>query len=291
MPDTVEQVLIEAGQVTLRKVVTEKVVALSDYLASLSTKTRLSLPRLPKGILHIDVRPTEAETHLTVVVENEFGLRRVNWRNSRRNGGGAVESHLLNFPYVYFVFFMTTTDATLRRGWAVNDWHVWMANNRATSFDAWLWPLSMYNCYSDGRICFGNLGVSSDTALGDYIDQTINIFWTGEFNEDVQPPNGFPVGNSLADWAADAARNEMGWQQWPIWTARSAGKKRLSEELNGAAERMTPLILPDTIPNIPLPATASNIDGWFNSIPPDLQERIRDHTTGAGRLIMRPRTA
>lgn len=289
MPEAQELIEIVNGQVVLKKVITERTVALADFLPQLQTRQRLTMTQVPENMLHIDVRPRAIDTEVDLIIEVPFGTRRISHRAGRAGSNQTVTNYLLDFPWTYFVFKLRTTDANLRRNWSTQDWRVWMTNVRATDLTSRLWPMALHNCYSDGRICFGNLGVSTGLSLRDYIQTTINVFWTGEFNNDVRPPLGLPNGfPDYAAWQTEALVNPMGWQHWTSWQDTS-NTTTLASQLN-SPDRMAPITIPDTIPSIPMPYTFDRIDAWFSSLDTGAQERVRDHLNGAGRLILRPRT-
>jgi len=161
----------------------------------------------------------------------------------------------------------------------MDDYRVFWSKNRyndpnATDCIRALLP----NVYNDGRICFGSTGADANQSIANRLDQTVNEFFSSEFNNDlgVAYPNEW---RGYRAWVAATAKDPMGWMSWPDlgpdqtnWTKYSWNS--IIGEWNTVPTRDIPVAVPDPIPPLALNASFGRIEQWLDSLTPAQRIRI-----------------
>lgn len=288
MTDRAQQIIIEGGLVKIVETNVVKQASLDDFLPLLTTRQPIHIPGLPANISHLGANPLpNGNTEVDILIENVPTLHHISFQKGiiNRNGRHEEKNYRLAFPWVYFAFHMVTTDPALKGDWSCQNWTIWWSKNRVMSLNDRVNVVSLPNCYADGRICFGNLGRAGNTSLADFVNGTVNMFWTSTFNEDltIRYPGGY---KDFDEWQSASAANPEVWTTWP---ELQSGTKNLKDVFRNAADRFAPVTVPGTIPQVPLPMTFNSIEQWFSLMSDTEKARMRDYVSGAGQYIMRPR--
>lgn len=287
MTDRVQQVIIEGGLVKIVEVAIVKQASLEDFLPLLTTRQPIHVPNLPAGITHLGAYPLpNGATEVDVLVENIPAMHYIAFQKGaiHRNAQNPVLNYRLALPWTYFAFNMTSDDPNLKGSWSCSNWTIWWSNTRVTSLNDKVSRVNLPNCYADGRICFGSLGRAGTNTLADFVNGTINTFWTSTFNEDltVTYPGGY---QNFEEWQAASTNTPDIWTTWP---ELHTPFKTLKEVFRAPADRFAPVIVEGTIPAVPMPYTFASIDQWFNLMGHEEKQRMRDYVGEAGQYTLRP---
>lgn len=286
MTDRVQQVIIEGGLVKIVETSVVKQASIEDFLPLLTTRQPLHIPGLPANISHLGANPLpNGNTEVDVLIEHMPAMHHIAFQKGiiGRNGHNPINNYRLAFPWVYFGFNMVSTDPALKGDWSCSNWTIWWSDKRITSLNDKVSIVSLPNCYGDGRICFGNLGRAGTNSLADFVNGTVNTFWTSTFNEDltIRYPGGY---KSFEEWQTASANPEV----WTTWEELKRPTKVLKDIFRQPVERFAPVIVPGTIPAVPMPLTFDSIQQWFALMGETEQQRMRDYVAGAGQYVMRP---
>jgi hypothetical protein len=257
------------GNLAIRETITRtEGVPLDKMLENLTAYQPIEIAPTPRNLRSITVRPRpNMQLAAQVIVGHDPMSRRISHKNCpARSNRHAPQSYLLHFPYGIFWFALNGNKMSGIEGerivWSPQGWgYVWMKEPFA-NFDQQGWTPQMPNIFGDSRICFGANSVNGSLPLGHFIDQSINTFWTSEFNQDLE--NFFPY-PSLKRWE-DASPED--WPNWTTWADRPQPLrdkfKQFDEDMdwqnpvNNSTER--------EIPRLPMFHTFDNLERWLSEL-------------------------
>jgi len=269
---------IVEGNLAIRETVTRtEGVPLDKMLENLTAYQPLEILPTPHNMRSIKVTPRRnMELQAQVIVGHDPTKRRITHKMCPASSNRRLpKSYLLQFPYGLFWFALHGNRLPGLEGdsivWSPQGWgYIWM-KEPFHSLKQIGWSPRMPNMFGDSRICFGANSINGSLPLGAYIDQSVNTFWTSEFNQDLE--NRWPY-NSMKEWEDAPDRD---WEQWVMWE-NGQGKslddlmKRFTEDMDWAAP-VTDNVS-DTIPELPMNLTYDNLDRWISQLSTENRNRL-----------------
>jgi hypothetical protein len=264
LPQTLE---IEGGLIRAvnRDVLWE--AALADAMPFIENRVPVMLPILPRNpvrsAMYDESDPTNKR--LEILVTLDPGVRTLDF-----------DVHIedlpprLAFPYTVFYFGMSTAvERPDGANWKLDSQRIYFARERITSLDQWVIPAVMPNVYKDGKICYGNTGVTTAQPLADRLDELVNNWYlTGFTNHEVVRPYLWPwKSHSYKKWATKTATNPNCWQDFPEWDRDNANgvetrHVQLKDIFGHGAPTNEQIVLPDGIPPLNFTPTFGRAEQW-----------------------------
>jgi len=269
---------IVEGNLAIRETVTRtEGVPLDKMLENLTAYQPLEILPTPRNMRSIKVSPRPGmQLRAQVIVGHDPTKRRITHKMCPASSNRRLpKSYLLQFPYGLFWFALLGNRLPGLEGdtivWTPQGWgYIWM-KEPFNNLNQLGWAARMPNMYGDSRICFGANSINGSLPLGSYIDQSVNTFWTSEFNQDLE--NRWPY-DTMKQWE-DAPDGD--WENWAVWS-NGLGKpvrdmmKRFDEDMDWTDPVADSVSLP--IPPLPMSATFDNLDRWIAELTPENRARL-----------------
>lgn len=263
------------GNLAVRETITRsEAVPLDDMLENLTAYQPLELYPTPHNMRSLSVKPRpNMQLQAQILIGHDPMTRRITHKNCpassvRRD----PKSYQLHFPYGLFWFALHGNKLNGPTGesivWNPQGWgYVWM-KEPFRNLDQECFTPMMPNIFGDSRICFGANSVNGSLPVGSFIDESINTFWTSEFNQDLDIR--WPY-DTLEDWEAASAND---WQNWNLLHGETLAKKfgRFEEDMQW--DKPVPSSTEDTIQPLPMYHTFDNIETWISALLPQHRERL-----------------
>lgn len=268
-----QQIIIEGDLVRLVNITDERTVPLADWLPLIERRVAVHTPVLPRATRAIVFDPTNVrDNKLSILMEMEPQIISLNKR-------GVI--HRIMIPWTRFVFHCRNTSPQNDTAWQMSDYRIFWSKNKYTNPTAQDMIRALVpNVYSDGRICFGSTGANANQSLADRLDQTVNEFYSSEFNADL----GIPFPNDwtrYSQWVRATNTDPLGWMNWPELQDGNYNYDRFSWDTlingwtDGSISRNDPVMVTDPVPPLALGATFGRITQWLSELTPDQRSRIR----------------
>ena len=267
---------IEGGLVRLISKSIDYQIPMADWIDKIEKRAPINTPVLPTGTRAMVWDPTDLNAQtLTVLIEREP-------HNMRMDYGRSVKT--LSVPWTRFLFFCKTNDPSNHLAWVLTDYRVFWAKSRyADPAVSDMIPAMLPNVYGDGRICFGSTGANANQSLADRLDETVNGFFTSQFNDDLAiiRPNG---ARSWRQWERMTANNPTGWVEWDDWDPNVGRHQMYSLDVFqgnvNTTHRFSPMIAADPIPAIELGATFGRAYEWVERLDNNQRARLMEVMLG-----------
>ena len=278
--------VIEGDLVTREDIVRGQSVPLTEMLANLTSYQPLDLANVPKGLCALKVEPItegDGELYMKMLIEQEPTIRTIRYKNTSASRPGPTIPYTIRLPYVWFWMGLrgskVTTVAGERVVWSPQGWGSLWGKEPYTGWQTQAYLPAFPNMFDDTRICFGAVRQNADQSLANYVNGTINGYWTSEFNNDISSWQG-PSGDGRFDtWDND------NWQSWDYWTRRSPNtiggwltdyNAGFSFREPMQADAGTP------VPAVPIIQTFNNVEAWLDDLEPQNRARLIHAVTNYG---------
>jgi hypothetical protein len=250
---------------------------MDKMLENLTAYQPLDISPAPQNLRAMSISPRpNMQLRAQVLVGHDPMTRRITHKYcSARSNARSPQSYELQFPYGVFWFALHGNKLSGVEGdsivWNPRGWgYVWM-KEPYENLDQKCWVPQMPNIFGDSRICFGANSVQGTLPLGHFVDQSVNTFWTSEFNQDLE--NYFPY-NSLTEWA-DASEHD--WRNWATFDDQHG--QPLSDKFSRFTEDMqwldsVPSNTGESIPPLPSYPTFDNLERWMDELTNEQQARV-----------------
>ncbi len=251
-------------------------VPLDKMLENLTAYQPIELTPVPQNLRAISVKPRAGmQLQAQVLVGHDPMTRRIVHKMcAARSTARSPRSFTLPFPYGLFWFALHGNKLLNAEGdsiiWNPQGWgYVWM-KEPFENLEQNCWSPAMPNIFHDSRICFGRNSIQGSLPLGHYIDQSVNTFWTSEFNQDLEILFPFPT---MDDWAAS---NNTKWDEWDIWneTPMTLKNKFASFHNDMNWDDPVPSTSGASIPELPTFPTFDNLERWVQELNADQLSRM-----------------
>ncbi len=260
-----ERISIQNDLVTLEQVSTSRQVSLADFLEQLNVGGSVTFPTLPRTAVFVhqdsSTPGTRSMFFLTEIPAGIVNLEKNLYEEARR--------YRLAMPWTYIWFAVSTNDMTPNTAqWAVNDYRCFHKLERYNGINEEMIVARLPNVYSDGRICWGATGADPRATLGERLDQLTNEWYLSRFNADLDGNVELPYGAAdYARWIRESRENPTSWRNWPEWTDVNVSKYTVDALLrdHGMTARTREIVLPNSIPSIPMRLTYGSWEEWFRT--------------------------
>jgi hypothetical protein len=271
------QYVIEGGLVTKVQLTETAAVPLEDMLEELVTRTPLHLGHVPKNLKAISVEDDEGGgLHAKLVIGHDPHKRTISYidETAYYNGGDAKQWNI-QLPFGMFWIHMRGTKTWGLQGqefvWAANGWGYLWSNVPYNGFKTPAWKPDFPNIMDGSRICFGTVRQENGQSLGQYVDGSINGFWSSNFNRDMQW--FFPNDMNFETWQEEGDD----WMKWSTW---EKDHQELGEWFNGYDanfnwQQPQPMNGGEAIPDVPLIPTFDNLETWLDGLNETQRDRLK----------------
>lgn len=248
----------------ITKLIEETVVyeaATKDFASLLATPRDNNIMHIPGQTRGVFANG-EAGT-VAFLIEQPPTVRTISWPTNRTKH----KPYTLAIPWVYFVMVAQRENPEdVNSKLVMSSWAVYCTKKRFEGLEDEFWPLPINNVYQDGRICFGTAAADPGQNIGDHIDALIINFWNANFNYDVWPH--LPGFADYREWQKATQDDPTCWLKWP-WNDRAKWDTRtykVAALLKIAEDRLSPAILPNAIPDLPMSPTFGRAAEWVSTL-------------------------
>jgi hypothetical protein len=266
--------VVEQGEVRMVERTIMHTATVEDFSRLLATPRDNNIMHLPANTRHILAEG--ATGRIALVIELPPAVRTMTWGGGARAGKKANASYTLAVPWVYFVFGLQRADPDdINSRLDMANWGVFCARKRLMALTDPLKALPINNVYTDGRICFGSAAAEPGQNIGQHIDNLVTNFWNTDFNYDVWPH--LPGFTDYEEWQKVSATDPTCWLKWP-WDdpTRWDYPNMTIEGIAGVvADRITPIVPADLIPELPTGATFGRTEQWLATLTDAQRDRLR----------------
>jgi hypothetical protein len=263
--DSGEEIVIKGELVELRTISINRQVPLKDWLDNIEVVAPVTLPTIGRTQVFAHYDKTGGTHRLMVLTEIPAGIRHL--EKNLRNG--TARRYRLAMPWTYLWFACESSNG---RDWGIGDYRVFHARERYNGITDEMIVARVPNVYHDGRICWGSAGVSPSLTLADRLDQLTNDFYVSRFNSDLDGNVPLPYNEpNYARWVRESAEDAASWRRWPEFTDRNVTKYTVENLLqtHGVTPRLTEIVMPDAIPEVPVRLTFGRWDEWWMALEPE----------------------
>jgi hypothetical protein len=272
-----ERITIKGDLVQLEELIVTRQVPLKDWLENVNISTPTTLPTLgsTQRFGHIDKNP-EGHWRYFVLTEIPAGIKQLLKTDGR---GGETRRYRVSTPWTYIWLVATSADRVISStsSWSITDYRAFFANERYISPETEMISAILPNIYRNGRICWGATGADVRANFSDRIDQLTNEFYLTRFNTDLDGEMGIPNGAlTYRQWVDESRADVSCWKNWTDW--QHADKFNVGNLMatDGAEPRSTPIVLNNSIPEIPIRLTYGRWEEWLlENIPREELARLR----------------
>lgn len=275
------------AQIVERRVTRQ--VPLEEALRNLQTAIPVTFPTIGRTQVFGHYDASQRGLKRTYILsEIPAGIKNI----SKNIAGGRARRYRLAMPWTYLWFGAETGNADSNAAWSINDYKIFQSRTRYSGIDQEMIVARLPNVYGDGRICWGTTGASPNATLADRIDQLTNEWFLSRFNTDLDGGVPLPYGEpNYRRWVAETRENPSCWQNWPEWASRNVIKYTVRSLLANAGEtiRTEEIVLPNSIPEVPVRLTFGSWEQWWSRIPEE--ERVRARISMENYFADNPTTA
>ncbi len=279
-----EKIVIEGGMVRVYNEEPVSEARLVDLLPHIESRPPITVGLLPKSAIIFYWDESNAKKkRAAFVCEMTPGVRSANFND---------KLYPISLPWTYFLFDFETGGNPLdgHTLWTHSNSRVYWAKEQVQNMDSMVGTALVPNCDVEGGICYGTTAVDANLPLGVRVDRLVDEFYRSAFTHD--SGTGSPFGGSergaesWANWVKETAKNPHAWRDMPEWEQPRRIRMRPLRDVVGVTHnRMEPIQLHGTIPEMVTPMTFRRAEEWLDLIGEDsitkLEVAIRNRRADA----------
>lgn len=270
MPDPVTQIVMEGDMVRELRVELVKEVRLTDFMPHIEHRPPVTLGVLPASTRFVYWDETDPKNkHVQLLAELAPGIRTSKMRDNIR--------HQLSYPWTYFLFdFNTSGDPMEGKNWAHTNTRVFWARENVTGPKSLLYTALVWNCDTNGQICWGSTYSDAAMSLSQRVETLIIDFYRTQFahtsgaGSPWQSETGHDTWNR---WIAETKKNPAAFRNFPEWNLDGKTQKNnpmksytLKDLFGTITDRSKPIEVEGRIPDLIIPMTFGRAEEWLANL-------------------------